>query len=68
MDRMIIRKLINNISIEAQYIDSMMELFDRKNPDSVILYSQEELREIVILLSETEFLHDYLKEHGILKK
>ena len=66
--RMLIRKLINNLYSESQYINTMMELTDRKNPDSAVALSQEELREIVILLSQTEFLQDYLKEHGILKK
>lgn len=65
MSRILIRKLIWNIFSEAQYINTMMELADRKNPDSAVALSQEEMREIVILLSQADYLHDYLKEHGV---
>ena len=65
MDRILIRKLIWNIFSESQYINTMMELADRKNPDSAIALSQEELREILIMLSQVDYLKDYLKEHNI---
>jgi len=65
MDRILIRKLIWNIFSEAQYINTMMEPADRTNPDSAIALSQEEIREIVILLSQADYLHDYLKEHEV---
>lgn len=68
MDRILIRKLIWNIFSEAQYINTMMELADRKNPDSAIALSQDELREILIMLSQADYLKDYLKENGILAR
>ena len=67
IDRHLIRKLVNNIHIESQYIDEMMELADRKNPESAIALSQKEKTEIVLLFSQTDCLHDYLKDHGVLK-
>ena len=60
MDRKLIRKLINNIYSEAQYIDTQMELRDRKEPDSAIALTQEENTEIMIMLSQADYLKDYL--------
>lgn len=65
MERILIRKFVRNIFREAVYLDTMMEFADRKNPDSAVALSQEEMREIVILLSQADYLHDYLKEHGV---
>ena len=60
MDRKLIRKLINNIYSEAHYIDTQMELRDRKEPDSAIALTQEENTEIMIMLSQADYLKDYL--------
>ena len=66
MVRILIRKFIYNIFSESQYINTMMELADRINPDSAIALSQDELTEILIMLSQVDYLKDYLKEHGVL--
>lgn len=67
IDRQLIRKLIGNIIFESKHINTIMEIADQKNSDSAIALSQEELREIVLLLSQTDYLLDYLKEQEILK-
>ena len=68
MDRILIRKLIHNIYSEAQYIDTMMELADRKNPDSAVSLTPKEENEIYYLFDEVSKLSKYLVYHGLWKE
>ena len=68
MDRKLIRKLINNIHSKAQYIDAMMELEDRKNPDLKMVLIPKEEDEIYSLFDEVSKLSKYLVYHGLWKE
>lgn len=68
MDRILIRKLIWNIFSESQYINTMMELADRKNPDSAMVLTPKEEDEIYYLFDEVSKLSKYLVYHGLWKE
>lgn len=65
MERKLIRKLIHNIYDMSRNIDTMMELEDRKYPDSALAISASELMEVRILLSQADYLKDYLGSNQI---
>lgn len=68
IDRAVIRYSIRSIHNIVQNLDTMMELEDRKNPDSVIALKVKEEDEIYSLFDEISKLSKYLLYHGLWKE
>ena len=67
-DRAAIRYSVRIIHNIVQNLDAMMELEDRKNPDSVIALKVKEENEIYSLFDEVSKLSKYLVYHGLWKE
>ena len=62
MDRDIIRNHVKKIRIISQSLDAMMELNDRKYPDSYLALQFREMIELKELMFENAELSDYIRE------
>ena len=63
VDRAFIRNYVKQIHAIVQNLDAMMELEDRKNPDSAIVLNVKEKNEILALFDEVS----KLVYHGLWK-
>lgn len=68
IDRAAIRYSVRTIHNIVQNLDIMMELEDRKNPDSAIVLNIKEENEMLALFDEISKLSKYLVYHGLWKE
>lgn len=68
IDRAAIRYSVKTIHNIVQNLDVMMELEDRKNPDSAIVLNIKEENEMLALFNEISKLSKYLVYHGLWKE
>lgn len=68
IDRAAIRYSVRSIHNIVQNLDAMMELEDRKNPNSVMALKVKEEDEIYSLFDEISKLSKYLVYHGLWKE
>lgn len=62
LERKLIRDFVYNIYDIARNIDIKMFIADRKNPDSTLAISENELKEVLILLEQADYLKKYIIE------
>lgn len=68
IDRAVIRYSVRSIHNIVRNLNAIMELEDRKNPNSVIALKLKEENEIYSLFDEVSKLSKYLVYHGLWKK
>lgn len=68
IDRAAIRYSVKSIHNIVQNLDIIMELEDRKNPDSAIVLNVKEENEMFALFDEVSKLSKYLVYHGLWKE
>ena len=68
IDRAAIRYSVRSIHNIVQNLNAIMELEDRKNPDSAIVLNVKEEDEIYSLFDEISKLSKYLVYHGLWKE
>lgn len=68
IDRAAIRYSVKSIHNIVRNLDTMIELEDRKNPDSAIVLNVKEENEMFALFDEVSKLSKYLLYHGLWKE
>ena len=68
IDRAVIKYSVRSIHNIVRNLDIMIELEDRKNPDSAIVLNVKEENEMFALFDEISKLSKYLVYHGLWKE
>lgn len=68
IDRAAIRYSVKSIHNIVRNLDTMIELEDRKNPDSAIVLNVKEENKMFALFDEVSKLSKYLLYHGLWKE